>query len=236
MEDTMKKIYFRSLYSFVDKESINQLHQALLQLAESNNTLEFWFVNACHIFDQIAIDKILEMRTLFPNKRFDIIAVVDPLKDNSLTIEDYNAAQNFFLANAVTRVEVAPLIQGKCEQDPTRAIAHSNKIARWLADQCDILIAYHYDEIPSTLNNKINRIRKSKKQEIISINNPKIAKEFLSRVERLDDVKKSVLKGLNKGKTATAIAAEVGLSPNRIRQIAANTSRKIFYSITENME
>ena len=223
------KLYIRSLYSFVDQVSKNILHQTLCQLTKEYDQLEFWFVSCRTDFDVIAIQNIMELRKQHPDKQIDIVAVTDPLRYNYKSVEEFPEEDYRFPYHSITNLQVAPLIQGKCEQLPNRYLAHFNKIEKWIIEQCDIILAFYYEDIPSPLTFEIKRLKK--KKIVIPIFNSDIAQALLRQMEQLDERPRSILLGLKEGRTYTSIAKELNVSVPRVRQQAYTAIRSIFREV-----
>lgn len=223
------KLYIRSLYSFVDQVSRDLLHQTLQQLINEHDQLEFWFVSCRTDFDAIAIQNIMELRKQHPDKQIDIVAVTDPLRYNYKSVEEFPEEDYRFPYHSITKLQVAPLIQGKCERLPNRYLDHFNKIEKWIIDQCDIILAFYYEVVPSPLTFEIQRIKK--KKVVISIFNPNVAQALLRQMEQLDERPRSILFGLKEGRTYTSIANELNVSVPRVRQQACSAIRSIFREV-----
>lgn len=223
------KLYIRSLYSFVDQVSQNILQKTIFQLAEEYDQLEFWFVSCRTDFDAIAIRNIMELRKQHPDKQIDIVAVTDPLRYNYKSVEEFPEEDYRFPYHSITKLQAAPLIQGKCEQYQDRYLTHLNKIEKWIIDQCDIILAFYYEDIPSPLAFEMQRLKKEKM--VIPVFNPDIAKELLIQMDQLDERPRSILLNLKEGRTYTSIAKELNVSVSRVRQQAYTSIRSIFREV-----
>lgn len=226
----MNRVCFRSVFTFVDPISKNNLRKALLRLAEQNEHIEFWFT-VCHDnFDKAAIEHIMDIKNMYPQKQIDIVAVIDPMKYERLSFEEFNPERDGFPHNAVTKIEYAPRIEGKSELLPNRFIEHYRKVDRWIAEQCDTIIVYHYEDVPEHTNSEIKRLKK-KSKEVISIYNPGVAKAIRDYIDNLDGREKTVLHGLKEGRTYKSLADELGISINRVQQITHKAIRVMFSEI-----
>lgn len=225
----MIKIYFRSLFTFVDQVSKDKLHQIIHKLIEEYEQLEFWFVSCRTDFDSIVIQIITDMRKQYPNKQIDIVAVTDPFKHKYETVEEFPEEDYRFPTHSVTKLQEAPLIQGKCEQYPDRYLVHFKKVEKWILEQCDLVIAFFYEEIPNPLTFEMQRLKK--KKEVIPIFNPDVAQELLAQIELLDEKQKNILLGLKNGRTYTSLAEEYKISRPRVQQLAKAAGRRLFREI-----
>lgn len=223
------KLYIRSLYSFVDQVSKNILQETILQLTEEHDQLEFWFISCRTDFDAIAIQIITDLRKQYPGKQIDIVAVTDPLRYSYTNVEEFPEEDYRFPFHSITKLQAAPLIQGKCEQYQDRYLAHFNKIEKWIIEQCDIILAFYYEDIPSPLTFEIRRLKK--KKMVIPIFNPDVAQALLRQMEQLDERPRSILFGLKEGRTYTSIANELNVSLPRVRQQACSAIRSIFRKV-----
>lgn len=223
------KLYIRSLYSFVDQVSRNILQKTIFQLAEEYEQLEFWFVSCRTDFDAIAIQIIMDLRKQYLDKQIDIVAVTDPLRYSYTNVEEFPEEDYRFPFHSITKLQTAPLIQGKCEQYQDRYLTHFNKIEKWIIDQCDIILAFYYEDIPSPLTFEMQRLKKEKM--VIPVFNPDIAKELLIQMDQLDERPRSILFNLKEGRTYTSIAKELNVSVSRVRQQAYASIRSIFTEV-----
>ena len=223
------KLYIRSLYSFVDQVSRNILQKTIFQLAEEYEQLEFWFVACRTDFDAIAIQIIMDLRKQHPDKQIDIVAITDPLRYSYTNVEEFPEEDYRFPFHSITKLQAAPLIQGKCEQYQDRDLTHLNKIEKWIIDQCDISLAFYYEDIPSPLAFEMQRLKKEKM--VIPVFNPDIAKELLIQMDQLDERPRSILLNLKEGRTYTSIAKELNVSVSRVRQQAYTSIRSIFREV-----
>lgn len=223
------KLYIRSLYSFVDQVSRNILQKTIFQLAEEYEQLEFWFVACRTDFDAIAIQIIMDLRKQHPDKQIDIVAITDPLRYSYTNVEEFPEEDYRFPFHSITKLQAAPLIQGKCEQYQDRYLTHLNKIEKWIIDQCDIILAFYYEDIPSPLAFEMQRLKKEKM--VIPVFNPDIAKELLIQMDQLDERPRSILLNLKEGHTYTSIAKELNVSVSRVRQQAYTSIRSIFREV-----
>lgn len=226
----MTRICFRSVFAFVDPISKNNLRKSLIRLTEQNEQIEFWFT-VCHdSFDRAAVEYISDIKKMYPKKQIDIVAVIDPMKYERLELEEFQAERDGFPHNAVTKIEYAPRIEGKCELKPNLFVAHSRKVDRWIADQCDIVIVYYYEGVPEYINSEIKRLKK-KSKEIIAIYNPGVSKAIRDYISNLDGRERIVLQGLQEGRTYKSLGDELGISKNRVQQIGTKAIRVMFREI-----
>lgn len=223
----MIKVCFLSISFPLTNEVIRSLRAELIRLAEADTHLEFWF-SGCHDrFVEKAVKFILEIRDVLSRSQIDIVAVTDPLYNEKWNITEYNEVKDGFPRGAVTRVVYAPRIEGKSEQYENRFVEHSRKVSRWYMEQCDILLAYHYDNIPHSVNTEIKRLKKREKPEIVSIYDPDFYQSIDTYIASMEDRDGLVLQRLRDGSTYKSLADELGITVNRVQQIASRATRKV---------
>ena len=162
----MIKVCFLSIAFPMNKEVINRLRAEMISIAEMDKHLEFWFFGCHDSFPKKAVQFIQELRDVLSSNQIDIVAVSDPIHNEKWNITDYDEVKNGFPKGAVTRVEEATRIEGKSEKYDNRFVEHSRKVSRWYMEQCDIILAYHYDNIPHSVNTEIKRLKKRGKPGI----------------------------------------------------------------------
>lgn len=223
----MIKVCFLSIAFPMNKEVINRLRAEMIRIAEMDKHLEFWFFGCHDSFPQKAVQFIQELRDVLSSNQIDIVAVSDPIHNEKWNITDYDEVKNGFPKGAVTRVEEAPRIEGKSEKYDNRFVEHSRKVSRWYMEQCDIILAYHYDNIPHSVNTEIKRLKKRGKPEIISIYDPDFYQSIDAYIESMDDRDGLILQRLRDGSTYKTLADELGITVNRVQQIASRATRNV---------
>lgn len=223
----MIKVCFLSIAFPMNKEVINRLRAEMIRIAEMDKHLEFWFFGCHDSFPQKAVQFIQELRDVLSSNQIDIVAVSDPIHNEKWNITDYDEVKNGFPKGAVTRVEEAPRIEGKSEQYENRFVEHSRKVSRWYMEQCDIILAYHYDNIPHSVNTEIKRLKKRGKPEIISIYDPNFYQSIDAYIASMEDRDGLILQRLRDGSTYKTLADELGITVNRVQQIASRATRNV---------
>lgn len=227
----MIKVCFLSIAFPMNKEVINRLRAEMIRIAEMDKHLEFWFFGCHDSFPKKAVQFIQELRDVLSANQIDIVAVSDPIHNEKWNITDYDEVKNGFPKGAVTRVEEAPRIEGKSEQYENRFVEHSRKVSRWYMEQCDIILAYHYDNIPHSVNTEIKRLKKRGKPEIISIYDPDFYQSIDAYIASMEDRDGLILQRLRDGDTYKTLADELGITVNRVQQIASRATRKVMHFI-----
>lgn len=223
----MIKVCFLSIAFPMNKEVINRLRAEMIRIAEMDKHLEFWFFGCHDSFPKKAVQFIQELRDVLSSNQIDIVAVSDPIHNEKWNITDYDEVKNGFPKGAVTRVEEAPRIEGKSEQYENRFVEHSRKVSRWYMEQCDIILAYHYDNIPHSVNTEIKRLKKRGKPEIISIYDPNFYQSIDAYIASMEDRDGLILQRLRDGSTYKTLADELGITVNRVQQIASRATRNV---------
>ncbi len=205
----MIKVCFLSISFPMSRGIVNSLREQMIRLAEADKHLEFWFFGCHDSFSEKAVQLIMEIRNVLLTSQIDIVAVSDPLRNERLGLREFDEKKEGFPKGAVTRVEYAPRIEGRSEQHENRFAEHYRKVDRWYMEQCDVVLAYHYDNIPHSVNTKIKRLKKHSKPEIISINDPDCSRRIDVFIDGMEGRDGLVLQRLRDGKTYKEIAEEL---------------------------
>ena len=221
----MLKVYFLNGYMGTDQTVINRLREEMIKLAETDTHIEFWFLGTHGEFYKKAIQFIGELKAVLRRSQIEIILVEDPLKEE--LFDESVRKMRGIESDLISRYEMAPRLEGKEKVKESRYIEHFRKVERWVMDQCDIVLAYHYDNIPHPANREINRLRKKEKPKVISIYSPDFYEKIEECIAGMDDREGYVLKSIREGKTYREIGEELGVSSNRVQQIVNKAIRNI---------
>ena len=227
----MLKVCFLNSFFRIDKVVTNRLREEMIKLAETDSHLEFWFFVSHDDFTKKAIQFIGELRAVLSKSQIDIIVVQDPIKLEKYADDESNRDMSGVPRGIISRYVMAPRIEGKVELRENRFIEHCRKVERWMMEQCDIVYAYHYDNVPHTANTEIKRLRKKNKPKVISIYNPEFRDKIDLFIAGMEDRDGYVLQSLKAGKTYREISEELGITINRVQQIANRATRKIMNHI-----
>lgn len=227
----MIRVCFLSISFPMNAEVINRLRSEMIRLAESDKHLEFWFFGCRDSFSEKAVQYILEIRDVLSTSKIDIVAVSDPFKNERWNVTEYDETKDGFPKGAVTRVEYAPRIEGRSEKHENRFVEHYKKVERWYMEQCDVVLAFHYDNIPHSVNTEVKRLKKRSKPEVVSIYDPAFSRRIDTYIDGMDDRDGLVLQRLRDGKTYKEISEELCISVNRVQQIASRATRNVMYFI-----
>ena len=231
----MIRVCFLSIFSAMDDISIQTLKNEIVHLAESDSQLEFWFTSCYDNAEKTLIQIIQETKVLYPESRVDIVSVIDPIKYEKFTWGDFDEVRIGFPKGSVTKLEYAPRIEGKSEQNPKRFVEHHRKIERWIAEQCDIVFAFHYEGIPDYINNEVKRLKKKKTPKVISIYNPDVSKRINAYIDSLEGREGIVIQGIRDGRTYKSLSNELGISINRVQQVSHKAIRLMFREIRKSI-
>lgn len=219
----------------MDEFSIQTLKKEIVHLAESDSHLEFWFTSCYDSAEKELIQIIQEAKVLYPKSQIDIISVIDPIKYEKFTWEDFDEVRLGFPKGSVTKIEHAPRIEGKSEQLPNRFVEHHRKIERWIAEQCDIVFAFHYEGIPDYINQEVKRLKKKKTPKVISIYNPDVSKRINDYIDALEGREGIIIQGIRDGRTYKSLSNELGISINRVQQVSHKAIRQMFREIRKSI-
>ena len=231
----MIRVCFLTIFRAMDEVSIQILRNKLIKLAESDKQLEFWFTGCHNSAEKTMVQLIEETKELYPESQIDIVSIIDPIKYEKFTWEDFDEVRIGFPKGAVTKFEYAPRIEGKSEQIPNRFVEHYRKIERWIASQCDILFAFHYEGIPDYINNEVKRLKKKKTPKVISIYNPDVSKRINEWIDAQEGREGIVIKGIRDGRTYKSLSDELGISINRVQQLSHRAVRHMFSKIRKSI-
>ena len=129
----MIRVCFASTGFPMDDAVHQALRNTLEHLADTHCYIEFWYNNCHHDFERASVEYILELKEKHPDKQFEIVAVLDPLRKENEDIPTYSIAKrdiNGFPLESITRYENAPTIVGKAEQSGKRFIIHHKKVVQ----------------------------------------------------------------------------------------------------------
>ena len=230
----MKKVYFLCSYFRIDKEVEKRLREEMIKLAESEKHLEFWFMSCHEAFLKKELQYIRELKSVLTRSKIDIVLVEDPIR-----LERYGESVlvgSGIPEELVSRCEMAPRMEGGSELHENRFIEHHRKVERWVLERCDIVYAYHYDNIPHPTNSEIKRLKKKVKPKVISIYNPEVYDKIEAFKQKMEDRGGFALRSLRNGKNYREIAEELEISINRVQQVANKATRNIMKHIANDYE
>ena len=96
-------------------------------------------------------------------------------------------------------------------------------------NSCDYLFAYTYENLPDSANTTIKRaLAKNPDMKIISLCVPSTAERIEELKEQLDERKKYVVDSFLAGVPSSVISKELGVTINRVHQIASKATRIIY--------
>ena len=231
----MIKVFFLSIFRAMDDVSIQTLRNEIVQLAESDSQLEFWFTGCHNSAEKTMIQLIKEIKALYPENQISIVSVIDPIKYEKFAWGDFDEVRVGVPSGTVTKLEYAPRIEGKSEQFLNRFVEHYRKIDRWIAEQCDIVFAFHYEGIPDYINQEVKRLKKKKTPKVISIYNPDVSKRINDYIDALEGREGIIAQGIRDGRTYKSLSDELGISTHRVQQLSHRAVRQMFSEIRKSI-
>lgn len=232
----MVKICFLGISVFVETEAIIQMRKELVSIFEQEDEIEFW-LHGCHnLYEKKAVGVIMDLKAEYPDKKITIVDVVDPVKSERLDTGEMQEKADGFLKDSVNRFEYAPRFEGKLYEHRNRFIAQAQKVDSWMRRQCDYLIAYSYDNLPDSINTFIKRSKAYTRLTVISVAIPSTSKRIDELIDELEGREKTIVAWLRDGRTAMDIASELGISHNRVKQIASRGAKRIRLQIKMEIE
>lgn len=228
----MKRVCFAGVAYIMDQAAKARLYEALVQIISQESHVEFWYAGCFDGFETLALEYILEIKDSYPSCKIEIVAVMDPLKYEHPALEDIpkeTIEEQGFPQGVVPRIVLAPRIEGKSEKYENRFVTHSRKVDRWMMDQCDTLLVFNYDSIPGPITNMVRQIQKKGGMTVIPVFNPDRVETIEDNLLTLSEREQIIVRGLRSGRTFQALGDELGVTLNRVQQIASRAGRRLYY-------
>lgn len=223
----MVRICFLGMNSFIEKATIDRMRTALVSICEKENEIEFWLHGSHFYFEKLAVNIILSLKEDNPQKRISIVDVVDPIKSEKLNTVDIQEKADGFPEGVTDRFEYAPRYEDMRSEGLDRFILRSQRVDSWMRRQCDYLIAYNYNNLPDSINTFVKRAESYPSLTVIHIELPSTLQKIDELIDRLEGRDKLIVGGLRDGRSYSDIARELGISHNRVKQIASRVARDI---------
>ena len=216
----------------MDQAAKERLYEVLEQTIRQENQVEFWYAGCYDAFESAALEYILKIKESYPSCRVEIVAVMDPLKFDYPALGDIPKeiieAQGF-PEGVVARMELAPRIEGKAEKYENRFVTHSRKVDLWVMDQCDTLLVFNYDSIPGPITNMVKQVQKKGSMTVIPIFNPDRLNSIEENLMTPSEREQLIVQDLRSGRTFQSLGEELGVTLNRVQQIANRAGRRMYY-------
>lgn len=228
----MRRVCFAGVAYIIDQAAKARLSEVLEQIISEEDRVEFWYAGCYDAFESAALEYILKIKNSYPSCGVEIVAVMDPLKYEHPALEDIpkeTIEAQGFPQGVVARTEFAPRLEGKSEKYENRFITHSRKVDRWVMDQCDTLLVFNYDTIPGPITNMVRQIQKKDHMTVIPIFNPDRVKVIEENLLTLSEREQIIIQGLRSGRTFQSLGEELGVTLNRVQQIANRAGRRLYY-------
>lgn len=229
---SMRRVCFAGVAYIIDQAAKKRLYEALEQIIKQENQVEFWYAGCYDAFESAALEYILKIKDFYPSCAIDIVAVMDPLKYDHPALEGIPKEiieEQGFPLGVVSRVEFAPRLEGKAEKYENRFVTHSRKVDRWVMNQCDTMLVFNYDTIPGPITNMVRQIEKKGSMTVISIFNPDRLRFIEDNLFALSEREQVIVRGLRAGRTFQSLGEELGVTLNRVQQIANRAGRRLYY-------
>lgn len=229
---SMRRVCFAGVAYIIDQAAKKRLYEALEQIIRQENQVEFWYAGCYDAFETAALEYILKIKDSYPSCAIDIVAVMDPLKHDHPALEGIPKEiieEQGFPLGVVSRVEFAPRLEGKAEKYENRFVTHSRKVDRWVMDQCDTMLVFNYDTIPGPITNMVRQVEKKGSMTVISIFNPDRLRFIEDNLFALSEREQLIVRGLRAGRTFQSLGEELGVTLNRVQQIANRAGRRLYY-------
>ncbi len=228
----MKRVCFAGDAYIMDQRVKDRLHEELEQIISQEDQVEFWYAGCYDALESFALEYILEIKKSHPACNIEIVAVIDPLKYDYPTLDDIpeeTIEAQGFPQGVIARIVTAPRLAGKSEKYENRFVTHSRKVDRWVMNQCDTLLVFNYESIPGPITNLVKHIRKKGSMSIIPIFNPDRLSFIEDNLLALTEREQLIVRGLRSGRTFQSLGEELGVTLNRVQQIANRAGRRLYY-------
>ena len=237
----MVKVCFIYNTPFIEKAVIQNLRDELDRLSEKETEIEFWFHGFHSYFNKAVLREVIQLKTDKPDQQLEIVDIVDPvIEEDDLismpihtetgeTVPEWHLRLDEYDYKVPARVEYAPRFEFRSDNKAGHFIAHSQRKDRWMVNSCDYLFAYTYENLPDSANTTIKRaLAKNPDMKIISLCVPSTAERIEELKEQLDERKKYVVDSFLAGVPSSVISKELGVTINRVHQIASKATRIIY--------
>ena len=245
----MVKVCFIGVSLRLEHAAIERLRSEMDVLSEQEPEIEFWFHGFHSDFIKSMLEEVVSLKKRKANQHIEIVDVVDPIEldafkkkaqEMELSEEEQYDRQlraDHYDQREPVRIEYAPWFDYRTDLHPDHYIAHSQRIDRWMVNGCDYLITYTYENLLDTENTTIKRARaKNPNMKVISISVPSTAERIEELKAQLDDRKKYVVDSLLAGESYSSLGRALGITSNRVHQIAGKATRLIYRQLKEELE
>lgn len=179
----------------------------------------------CHWLPPYALEAVVSLKKRKPNRHIEIVDVVDPIALDAFK----KKAQEMELSEE-EQYDRQLRADHYDQREPVR-------IDRWMVNGCDYLITYTYENLLNTENTTIKRARaKNPNLKVISISVPSTAERIEELKAQLDDRKKFVVDSLLDGASYSSLGRLLGITSNRVHQIAGTATRLIYRQLKEELK
>lgn len=231
----MKRFYFLGIDSIYDCELIDRIYQEVESRIEYEQEAEFWFYNVGLQFSASCLAVAIRLRSKYPDKDLKIVRVFDPVEYDDPD-DWYKVAFNSTFPRCIPDKNIfAPEMREGVAQNAMQFVQQARKVERWILRQVDTVIAYFYPNLEDSVISQIEYAQRSCKAEVVHLFFDETQRFIQEQVDTaFNDRTKMILTMLQQGATQKEIGKVVGVSTNRIGQIAHKAAREIRYTLQEN--
>lgn len=231
----MKRFYFLGMDSIYDYDLIDRMYQEVESRIANEQEAEFWFSHVGHQFSASCLAVAIRLRSKYPEKDLKIVRVFDPVKYDD-SDDWYKAAFDVAFPRCIPDKNIfAPEMREGVAQNVMQFVQQVRKVERWILRQVDTVIAYFYPNLEDSIISQIEYAQRSCKAEVVHLFFDETQRFIQEQVDTaFDDRTKMILTMLQQGVTQKEIGKAVGVSTNRIRQIAHKAAREIRHTLQRN--
>ena len=226
----IKRFTFYGMREIVDVEFADKAREAIRQLIEENDRLEFWFHITGKSYYRVLME-VIALRTCYPQKSISIVNVLenDPEignKDNPMGIYYRNRFGPKIPLSLFDRVVVAPFFDCGDSSKPGANMRRFHHTQNWIVEQCDVLISYEYPELFSSESTFLKRYS-GKVDMVVSLISEETSAKIVKYISELPEKEKNIMESLLAGKKMSEIAKESKVTKSAIDGKAERAARRI---------
>lgn len=227
-DEELKQCLFYGYDKIYDKELGDIVQGKIEELVAQEDALDFLFYHPSP-FQALCLRCVMLVRQKNPEKRVRLIRVFNPAKDAPQGHGDWYrlAASTGFPLCFFDDVQMVQELPGKAAKNPNLFATQQNKVERWLFQQCDYLFVYNYPNVPESDGTQIKYARSSCSATVIPLINEETLAALDRMIDGMEERERSVLQGLRDGETQATVGKRIGVSSNRVSQIAHKASLKL---------
>lgn len=231
----MKRFYFLGMDSIYDYELVDRIYQEVESRIANEQEAEFWFSHVGNQFSESCLSVAIRLRSKYPEKDLKIVRVFDPVKYDD-SDDWYKAAFDSTFPRCIPDKNIfAPEMGEGVAQNAMQFVQQARKVERWILRQVDTVITYFYPNLEDSVISQIEYVQRSCNAEVVHLFFDETQQFIQEQVDTaFDDRTKTILIMLQQGVTQKEIGKAVGVSTNRIGQIAHKAARDIRHTLQRN--